>query len=138
MTNDSKQGELKAALEGSGAGWYEWLTDGSSETRIAYVQESGEVYLPEGGDEAEFFMASARGRAWKLVRAVDITPHEDGMTEPSEDAVKALAEEMARRDFGLLGFRNAPSRNTRAEYEAAARATLRAWSREWTGRDPRG
>ena len=71
--NDSKQAELLAALEGSGAGWYEWLTSGTSETRIAYVQESGDVYLPEGGDDSDFLLASARGRAWKLVRAVDIT-----------------------------------------------------------------
>lgn len=60
MVNDTNSGE----------GWYEWLRDGASTTHIAYVHENGSVYDPEfGWDSAEFLMAAAAGRVFKLVRA---------------------------------------------------------------------
>jgi len=51
-----------------GIGWYEFITPKAT-TRIAYVGESGRLYLPEGDPEEHFYLASARGRAHRLIRA---------------------------------------------------------------------
>ncbi|MFC8704138.1 hypothetical protein ACFUIV_18380 [Streptomyces anulatus] len=55
----------------SGPGWYEVIHPRSATTCIAYVQENGDLYLPEGDDltPEEFAFAAARGRAHRLIRA---------------------------------------------------------------------
>jgi hypothetical protein len=58
-----------------GEGWFEWVTSPGAETRIAYVYESGGVYLPEPGATPEhFLLAAAAGKARRLVYAADVTP----------------------------------------------------------------
>jgi hypothetical protein len=49
-------------------GWHEFITPVKALTRIAYVYESGEVYLPEGGDPDDFVLAASYGRVYRLVR----------------------------------------------------------------------
>jgi len=51
-----------------GIGWYEFITPKAT-TRIAHVGESGYLYLPEGDPEEHFHLASAGGRAHRLIRA---------------------------------------------------------------------
>ncbi|MER8266501.1 hypothetical protein ABT007_20135 [Streptomyces griseus] len=54
----------------SGPGWYEVIHPRNATTRIAYVQENGDLYLPEGDlTPEEFAFAAARGNAHRLVRA---------------------------------------------------------------------
>lgn len=54
----------------SGEGWYEWHKMPNFTTHVAYVHESGEVYVPEFGLTSEdFLLASAEGRVHRLVRA---------------------------------------------------------------------
>ncbi|MFI2081485.1 hypothetical protein ACH43Y_14195 [Streptomyces rubiginosohelvolus] len=57
----------------SGPGWYEVIHPRNTTTCIAYVQENGDLYLPEGDDltPEEFAFAAARGNAHRLVRAAD-------------------------------------------------------------------
>lgn len=56
-------------------GWYEFLRPGVSTTHIAYVHENGWVYVPESDiDVSDFYLASASGRCWRLVREVDSAP----------------------------------------------------------------
>jgi hypothetical protein len=49
-------------------GWHEFITPVKALTRIAYVYESGEVYLPEGGDPDDFVLAASYGRVKRLGR----------------------------------------------------------------------
>lgn len=49
-------------------GWHEFITPVKSLTKIAYVYESGEVYLPEGGDPDDFVLAASYGQVYRLVR----------------------------------------------------------------------
>jgi hypothetical protein len=52
------------------AGWYEFIRLTTSTTHVAYVQESGDVYLPEEDVPLEDFeFALAMGVAFRLVRA---------------------------------------------------------------------
>lgn len=62
----------------SGEGWYEWHKMPMNTTHIAYVPETGSVYLPEDDlDSTDFLLASAEGRVHRLVRA-DGTDRENG------------------------------------------------------------
>ena len=63
-----------------GPGWYEWLTDGTSLTRIAYVHEDGSMWLPEGTD-GEFLSAAARDRAWLMVDARKVILDDEPLRE---------------------------------------------------------
>lgn len=60
--------------QADGEGWYEFLKPVVSTTHIAYVHEDGSVYLPESDvvDEADFHVAQAKGRCWRLLREVDL------------------------------------------------------------------
>ena len=54
----------------SNLGWFEWFKMPENTTHIAYVYESGGVYLPEDGvSYADFFEALSNGKAYRLVRA---------------------------------------------------------------------
>lgn len=60
---EAEQGEVS-----QGIGWYEFITP-TATTRIAYVGESGYLYLPEGGAEESFYLAASRGDVHRLIRA---------------------------------------------------------------------
>jgi hypothetical protein len=63
----------------SGPGWYEVIHPRNATTCIAYVQENGDLYLPEGDDltPEEFAFAAARGKAHRLVRADEVQQPEE-------------------------------------------------------------
>lgn len=85
----------------SGEGWYEWVKAPGMTTEIAHVSESGEVYAPgHGWNPAEFLLASAEGRAHRLVRADD----EDALAEALSDLMEAnpLSADSSKED-GQLG-----------------------------------
>lgn len=53
------------------AGWFEVINPRNTTTRIAYVHENGELYLPEGPDALtaeEFTFAAARDKVHRLIR----------------------------------------------------------------------
>lgn len=59
----------------SGTGWYEWIKMPLATTHVAYVHESGSIYLPENELISEdFLMAAAEGRVHRLIRADDLPP----------------------------------------------------------------
>jgi len=69
----------------SGEGWYEFIHPTKATTHIAAVLESGDIYLPEEGlTYDDFILASARGRAYRLVRAEDLQTHAIGMDGKSK------------------------------------------------------
>lgn len=53
----------------AGIGWYEFITSKAT-TEIAYVHESGDVYVPDGGwgPTEPFHLAASRGKARRLLR----------------------------------------------------------------------
>ena len=73
----TKSSNVKLKMSGSedvnfGEGWYEFTQAGVLTTHIAYVNESGLIYTPEHDvNEWDFRLASAQGRAFKLIRAQD-------------------------------------------------------------------
>ena len=58
----------------SGIGWFEFITpDNAATTHIAYVTESGHIYLPDPNVSREAFrLAAATDRFWKLSRSADL------------------------------------------------------------------
>lgn len=59
-------------------GWYEFFKEPEATTHIAYVGESGPVYIPEEGvTNLDFIKAVQRGRAFRLVREEDVKPPEE-------------------------------------------------------------
>lgn len=52
----------------SGEGWYEWYPPDDT-TSIAYIDEAGGFYSPEGYTPDEFTLSASRGRVHRLVRA---------------------------------------------------------------------
>lgn len=50
-------------------GWYEFCKYPEATMHIAYVQEGGGIYLPEDDvNYGDFYKASERGRAYRLIR----------------------------------------------------------------------
>ena len=73
---DDPEENLVAAPEEVGIGWYEWLASQRSTTHIAYLYESGRVYLPEHQvTEHEFLSALNNGRAFRLYRLDELEAH---------------------------------------------------------------
>lgn len=57
----------------AGTGWFEWFKMPENTTEIAYVHENGEVFDPaRGWNPVEFTIAAAEGKAFRLIRAVDV------------------------------------------------------------------
>lgn len=55
------------------AGWYEFIKHPEATTHIAYMGESGSVYIPEAGITADDFMeALMKGQTYRLVRVIDV------------------------------------------------------------------
>lgn len=69
----------------NGAGWYEFIHTTKATTHIAYVFESGGLYLPEVGVcPDDFNQAAYLGHVYRLVRAEDQITHPinlDGISE---------------------------------------------------------
>lgn len=60
--------ELKV-IKAAGIGWFEWFKMPQHTTYIAYVYESGSVYLPEvDATYADFYTALTTGNAFRLMR----------------------------------------------------------------------
>lgn len=89
------QGEVN-----QGIGWYEFITPKAT-TRIAHVGESGYLYLPEGDPEEHFHLASAEGRAHRLIRA-------DGLDVEEMARELFVADSGQDRAFALGIWRTAP------------------------------
>lgn len=54
-------------------GWYEFIKRPEATTHIAYMGESGAVYIPEANITPNDFMnALMQGQAYRLVRVIDI------------------------------------------------------------------
>ncbi|MFB4424836.1 hypothetical protein C5F59_027620 [Streptomyces sp. QL37] len=84
-TTGQPEGEAAGPVN-SGPGWYEVIHPRNATTCIAYVQEDGDLYLPEGDlTPEEFAFAAARGRAHRLVRA-------DEAQQPTPAVVKEHPE----------------------------------------------
>ena len=64
---------VRAEVATDGAGWVEFIMPKTGTTHIAYVYEGGGTYLPDGElDSMNLLEATARGKAWRMVRATDV------------------------------------------------------------------
>lgn len=73
---DEPEEILVAAPEEVGVGWFEWLAPERSTTHVAYLYESGRVYLPEYQvTKADFLNALSHGRAFRLYKLSDLEAH---------------------------------------------------------------
>jgi hypothetical protein len=97
-------------------GWHEFITPVKALTRIAYVYESGEVYLPEGGDPDDFVLAASYGRVKRLVREdeaaapppAQITAEDVRAAEELWRAIRPISTERAAFVADYLNRRAAP------------------------------
>lgn len=71
------EAELMAAVpEEVGIGWYEWFTSPETTTHIAYLYESGRIYLPEFQvTKQQFLNALSTGKAFRLYRLDELEEH---------------------------------------------------------------
>lgn len=81
-------------------GWYEYITSPRSLTKIAYVRESGEVYLPDADFKDDWENASIRTR---LVREEDVISFVKELgTEKEKNRALTWALETVQKEYNEL------------------------------------
>jgi hypothetical protein len=71
--------------EDIGVGWYEWNIMPEATTHIAYLYESGRIYLPEGDvTKFQFMEALSGGHTHLLVHADSVATDNAKMVGPVE------------------------------------------------------
>ncbi|WP_419817010.1 hypothetical protein [Glaciibacter flavus] len=96
----------------SGEGWYEFVRYPQATNHVAYVHESGAIYLPESGLTVDDFIgAELIGALHKLVRAdemamaTDVSTLEDyELYEAAKSKLTAQGITLSRRDIAAIAI----------------------------------